>query len=121
MKHLKKESKRFEEIGQAVLEYAAGSTHGNRVLLGLWERNAMECRARRMAKVPGDGTTEVQLEPFMRGFHRHIAMDFLDLWEARSVMMTKQRKEAHSLTLACLRQGVVTEEAAKLEGGAAMR
>ena len=116
VKYLKKKSKRFEEVGQAVLEYAAGANHGNRVLLGLWEGDAMDWLARRMAEIPGDGTTEAQLERFMLSFHRHLAMDVLDLWEVRSTMLTKHRKEAHSLTLASLRQEVAEEEAAELVG-----
>ena len=115
-KYLKKKSKRFEEVGQAVLEYAAGANHGNRVLLGLWEGDAMDWLARRMAEIPGDGTTEAQLERFMLSFHRHLAMDVLDLWEVRSTMLTKHRKEVHSLTLASLRQEVAEEEAAELAG-----
>ena len=111
-KYLKKKSKRFEEVGQAVLEYAAGANHGNRVLLGLWEGDAMDWLARRIAEIPGDGTTETQLERFMLSFQRHIAMDVWDLWEVRSTMLTKHRKEVHSLALASMRREVAEEEAA---------
>ena len=34
-KYFKTKSKRFEEIGQAILEYVAGANHCNRVLRGL--------------------------------------------------------------------------------------
>ena len=114
VKYLKTKSKRFEEIGQAVLEYAAGANHGNRVLLGLWEGDAMEWLGRRVEEAPGDGTTEAQLESFMLGFHRHMAMDVLDLWEIRSGVMKKHKKEVINLTLASLRQEVAAEEAAEL-------
>ena len=74
----------------------------------------MEWLARRMEEIPGDGTTEAQLDRFLLSFHRHIAMDVLDLWEDRNTMLAKHREEVQCLTLASLRQEVAEEEAAVL-------
>jgi hypothetical protein len=100
---LQKKSQRFREIGHAILEYAAEANHGNRVLLGLWESDAMDWLHRRIEEVPGDGTSDAQLERFMLSFQRHLAIDVLALWSVRNGMMTKHEKEVHKLVVERLR------------------
>ena len=99
-----------------MLKYAAVANHGNRVLLRLWEEEAMDRLARRVVKILGGGTTEKQLEAFMLSCRRHIAIDNMVLWSDRSRMTKKNKSAVHKLNLASLWKELVEEEATKFVG-----